>query len=103
MAGPRLTPGSFAHALATTAFPNPDASGPPAYQATVGFGSGEHTMVDDYAAFWFDLADNRGAANYQTQGDGMNVYQDFCYADVGRRWSATSWQRTDHFLSPACR
>jgi hypothetical protein len=50
MAGPILTPQTFAAGLAKTHFPNPPS---PFYEGRVGFET-DHTMVDDAALIWYD-------------------------------------------------
>lgn len=90
MAGPRLTPETFERALYETRFPNPGCAGPPYFQACVGFGPSDHSMVSDAAVVWFDPVGNppeyRGGA---AAGPG-----DWCYERRGRRYFAGGWPRS---------
>lgn len=82
MAGPNLTPESFKKGLMEAEFPNPGAGAAPYYQARVGFGPGNHTMIQDVALVWYDR---------QRKSDTLGVPGTLCYVDKGRRWSLTSW------------
>jgi hypothetical protein len=95
MAGPHLTPQTFQDALFRTRFPNPGADGPPWYQARVGFGPGNHSMIDTEAPVWWS---NSG------QGTGEGTAQTFCYVDHGRRYGIGEWPTGDlAFFRPPCR
>jgi hypothetical protein len=101
LAGPRLTPESFAEGLRSTTFPNPGAAAAPFYQATVGFEDGDASMTNDFNEFWFDPS-----TDWQTYSPqpGLNFYRTNCYVGLGRRWSGDSWPRTDAFYQErACR
>jgi hypothetical protein len=101
MAGPQLTPETFAEGLRTTRFPNPGAAGPPFYQGTVGFEDGDSVMVDDYTAFWLDT---RKSGQQVSNSTGINQYDAFCAVEFGRRWSEDTWPRKDGFYAPGvCR
>jgi hypothetical protein len=104
MAGPHLTPRTFAHALATTEFPNPGAGAAPSYQAAVSFQSGHHALVQDFAGFWFDTsatyADDLQASTRQQDYEASHA---FCYVDLGRRWQPDGWPRVDSFFQSTCR
>jgi hypothetical protein len=101
MAGPNLTPESFARGLHATKFPNPGAGGPPFYQGTVGFGAGDITMVDDMNAFWLDT---RVPGNTVSQTRNNNTSQFMCYANNGRRSFLNTWPTVDAFYEPGvCR
>jgi hypothetical protein len=67
LAGPRLTPDTFAGGLADTAFANPGGATRPLFQASVGFDDHDHAMVNDVALAWW-------------QG------KDFCLVGAGSRW-----------------
>ena len=58
LAGPNLTPETFAQGLASTTFPNPGAAGAPFFQATVGFDpaalAGGRDPVLGAALAWID-------------------------------------------------
>ncbi|HVT63522.1 MAG TPA: hypothetical protein VHD81_00005, partial [Mycobacteriales bacterium] len=101
MAGPKLTPETFAEGLHKTQFPNPGAGGPPFYQASVGFPGDDPFMVSDYTAYWLD--NRQSGANVETS-PGINEGAAFCEADRGRRWSTDDWPNQDVFYQPgACR
>lgn len=103
MAGSRLTASSFASGMATTTFPNPGAATAPAYQATVGFSHNSHTMIDDYAGFWFS-AQSSGAKSFQElETQSGNTWDQFCYVDRGSRWAGSTWPSHDGFKQGACR
>lgn len=55
MAGPHLTPQTFADALHRTVFPNPGADRGPYYQGRVGFEGGTYSMRQTASTFWYDL------------------------------------------------
>lgn len=82
MAGPNLTPHTFETGLFKTRFPNPRSGQAPYYQAHVGFGPGDHSMVDDYAAIWFDPS---ARSHYSGPGGAQ------CYIGRGTRWSLGWW------------
>jgi hypothetical protein len=86
MAGPRLDAASFERGLQSARFSNPRAGGPPYWQATVGFGPGDYSMVDDSALFWWDPGQRkvRGSAS----GDQTGTY---CYINQGQRWGSGGW------------
>lgn len=80
MAGPKLTPTTFAQGLHATTFPNPGAGADPYYQATVDFPGSETWMIRDFGVWWTDVT--KVAAN-KTYG--------LCFVDQGRRWNLGSW------------
>jgi len=80
MAGPNLTPQSFAKGLHDTEFPNPGAGAHPSYQAGVGFPGDEVWQQRDYAVWWPDTSKAPGPFGYE-----------LCFVDNGRRWSLGSW------------
>ena len=100
MAGPNLTPASFAEGLRTTTFPNPGGGTRPYFQATVGFGSGSSSMVQDFAGFWFDP---RTTYDTYAPQPALNYHKSNCYVALGRRWSVDSWPATDDFFDGGCR
>lgn len=95
LAGPDLTPESFARGLQAAQFPNPGAGEAPYYQAEVGF-AGRHTMTNDATLFWFDP---------QTPGTvDPTVPGAICYVDRGRRYALGSWPTSDPgFQAGSCR
>jgi hypothetical protein len=92
MAGPNLTPESFAAGLQSTAFPNPPDD--PTHAGAVGFLDGDHTMADTLVEYWWNdtaprpSSDERGA---------------FCYVDHGTRRRLGAWpQQKSPFFQPSC-
>lgn len=84
MAGPHLTPTTFAEGLATAKFPNPGAGAAPYWQARVGFGPNDYSMVDDVTAVWW----SETAPSYR----GTRPTAGWCYVDRGARLaSPTQW------------
>ena len=101
MAGPNLTPETFAQGLHDTHFPNPGAAGPPFYQGTVGFEDGDSVMVDDLTAFWLDT---RKTGQEVQNSTGVNEYDAFCAVGSGIRFSEDTWPRKDGYYAPGvCR
>ena len=100
MAGPRLTPESFAAGLQDTRFPNPGAGKAPSYQATVGFGPGDVAMTDDVNAFWLDT---RTSGAEVTASKNLNTQKATCYVELGRRFDPDDWPTTDGFYEGSCR
>jgi hypothetical protein len=101
MAGPHLTPPTFAAALHSTEFPNPGAGTRPYYQARVGFGDGQPIMVHDFNAWWIDPATN--AATLANDSVTYNPYRNLCYVGLGQRWAGSSWPTQDRWFQGACR
>lgn len=95
MAGPRLTPESFAEALEQTRFPNPGAAGPRWYQARVGFAPADHTFVDDLGVWWWD---NTVKSSWGEAGGGG-----LCYVQRGRRWLRGQWPADLELQQGPCR
>jgi hypothetical protein len=79
MAGPTLTPETLERGLQRTRFPNPNAGQAPYWQARVGFGPGDYSMVDDLALLWWDEA-ARNPNTYSGTGQ-------FCYIGRGTRYA----------------
>lgn len=77
-AGPDLTPESFAAGLESARFPNVEAGRAPYFQANVGFGSGNHTLVQDAALGWYRQF-KPDAAQYDA---GVRL----CFLKDGRRY-----------------
>ena len=95
LAGPELTPESFARGLHAARFPNPGAGGAPYFQARVGFAGPRHTMSSDAAMFWFD-PQRPGTIDPSVPGA-------ICYVDRGRRYALGSWPTGDPaFRTGAC-
>ena len=82
MAGPRLTPDSFAQGLMREEFPNPGAGGPPFYQASVSFGPSDHSAIDDAALVWLTTTQN---SNWFDRPGAK------CYVRSGVRYRLGTW------------
>ena len=100
MAGPHLTPETFAAALHTTEFPNPGAGGAPFYQARVGFPGDDPFMVSDFTAFWLDT---RRTGHEVETSPGINEALAFCEVGLGLRWDQDTWPSRDGYYSGGCR
>ena len=81
MAGPNLTPETFARGLQGTNFPNPEAETRP---GKVGF-DGDHSMMDDAVEFWWS---STAASPFPGGSPGA-----LCYVDGGRRYRKGEWPR----------
>jgi len=94
MAGPELTPETFARGrpdtpwpgLQGTRFPNPDTGD---YAGRVGFAN-DHSMVDDATVIWWswdhDEVSTWGNEVHRANGDRWRHSGAWCYADHGRRY-----------------
>ncbi|MHB8718504.1 MAG: hypothetical protein ACYDAC_06395 [Candidatus Dormibacteria bacterium] len=76
MAGPDLTPQTFAQGLWTTHFPNPPS---PINEGRVGFDNNSHTFVKDLTLYWYS-ASSQGAWGGQAAAN--------CYVNGGIRYRA---------------
>jgi hypothetical protein len=94
-AGPTLTPQTFQQGLYDTRFSNVGHGAAPYYQASVGFGPGDHSFYDDAAAIWW----NSAATSYTTNQGNPGAY---CYSHLGDRSSDWSQPRPA-FYSGQCR
>ncbi len=81
LAGPKLTPASFAAGLQRARFPNPNPGQPPYWQARVGF-AGDHTFINDASLVWADKSQPSTWAN---------VPGTLCYGNGGRRYTLGEW------------
>ncbi len=81
MAGPRLTATAFEKGLQATSFPNPGTGKSPYWQPEVGFGPGDHAMVNDFPLIYWSA--DAPQASAPTAG--------YCYLYRGARWSLGSW------------
>jgi len=88
MAGPHLTPQTFADALHRTVFPNPPS---PLQEGRAGFANGSYSMVMDTVMAWFD---NNAPSPLQADPPGS-----WCYVDAGRRYLDGQWPKTKHLPS----
>ena len=101
MAGPQLTPETFAEGLRKTEFPNPGAGTAPFFQGTVGFSGSDPVMVDDFTAFWLDTRTSGAQVSSSTA---LNQEKAFCMVGRGSRWLADGWPAADRFYEPGvCR
>ncbi|HVE75550.1 MAG TPA: hypothetical protein VND22_02155 [Actinomycetota bacterium] len=92
MAGPELTPQTFAAALARTKFPNPDHKNLP---GRVGFNDGDHGMMNDMAEIWWS---NDAQSPYPEEERGS-----WCYVEGGARRARGAFPRGDSvFFSGEC-
>ena len=85
-AGPDLTPDTFANALRTMRFPNPNAGAPPYWQPGVGFGRADPSFRNDYAIWWW--SEDAEAQQTVVGDDGRGS---FCYVDRGTRFTAETF------------
>jgi hypothetical protein len=94
MAGPDLTPQSFARGLWSTTFPNPDT---PTHAGHVGFQGGVYSMTQDAAEFW--VSDGTpGNSPYSDYS-----YRAVCYVDRGVRRSLGTFPKGgDPFFKGPC-
>lgn len=83
MAGPNLTPQTFASALQRTKFPYPPDD--PTKAGNVGF-AGDHSMTEDLAEFWWSET-AKSPLGYVSDGSVGAV----CYLDGGNRRRLGSW------------
>jgi hypothetical protein len=84
MAGPRLTPETFAAALEKTVFPNPDT---PHMQGHVGFSPRSHSMTIDAAEWWWSDTDQ---SPYTDESSGT-----ICYVEHGARRTLGKWPKRE--------
>lgn len=86
MAGPHLTPQSFASGLQNTTFPNPTVPQHPEGKVTIH--PGQHSYISDVSLLWFEPG--KPESSY---GDASS----FCYADFGTRFGTTDMPTKDLF------
>lgn len=89
MAGPNLTPETFAKGLQSAAWPNPPT---PKNPGKVTVGPGTHSYMEDAAAIWFDPAN---VSEYSGSGA-------FCYVQNGLRRRLGQWPATDGLFARPC-
>jgi hypothetical protein len=93
MAGPNLSPKTFADGLARTRFPNPNT---PLREGRVGFAGYTYSMTIDGAEFWFGAG--QPSPYPDTSGNGA-----ICYVNDGERHLAGQWPKGgDPFFSGPC-
>jgi hypothetical protein len=93
MAGPRLTPETFAQGLQRARFPNPGAGRAPYYQARVGFGPGDYTMTSGSAVSWW----SESAPAYS----GGGTKGGWCYVRRGARFERDWVDVSSELFDPA--
>ena len=95
MAGPHLTPETFAAGLLRTRWANPRAGAAPSFQAAVGFDNGRRTFIGDAAMFWHDPG-RQSTVDPQTTGA-------VCYVRRGLRYGLGQWPQGDQpFFTGPC-
>jgi len=95
MAGPHLTPSSFAAGLLRTRWANPGAGAPPYFQAAAGFDNGRRTLLDDASMIWHDPR-RRSTVDPDTTGA-------VCYIRRGQRHHLGTWpQAPQPFFTEPC-
>lgn len=101
LAGPKLTPATFAKGLQGTTFPDPGAGAPPYYQSGYGFGAGDYNGVQDYAVVWW--SDQAPPFNYVQGGNPESG--SFCLVGNGARFRPGAWPPIDSLFnaSAGCR
>ncbi len=85
LAGPELTPETFAQGLQRAQFANPGAGEAPFFQSRVGFAGPRHVMSVDASMFWFD-PQQPGTIDPSVPGA-------ICYVDRGRRYVLGAWPK----------
>lgn len=96
LAGPELTPETFAQGLQRARFPNPGAGGPPQFQAPMSYASG-FSARRDAAMFWYSTTDSGVIQPEQTGA--------ICYVNEGRRYRVGEFptEQQAWFESPCVR
>ena len=90
LAGPNLTPQTFAAGLLRTLWENPNAGAAPSFQARVGFDNARRTFIDDATMIWHD-PNRRSTVDPQNTGA-------VCYVRRGERRGASGangWRLDD--------
>jgi hypothetical protein len=91
MAGPKLTPQTFAAGLQRVRFPNPEH---PIQAGTVGFADGDHSMTNDGAEFWWSNADQ---SPYSGESQGA-----MCWVRGGRHFTDGQWDKSSPLFTGTC-
>lgn len=89
MAGPNLTPETFAKGLQTAAWPNPPTEKHP---GKVTVSNGTHSYMEDAAVIWFDPSNTS-----EYSGSGA-----FCYVDNGARRRLGAYPSRSGLFEPPC-
>jgi hypothetical protein len=90
MAGPNLTPQTFARGLQQARFPNPYS---PEMEGIVGFGRQNYAMTTDFFLSWWS---DSAPVVYADEGNGG-----WCYVGGGKRFTAATLQETKSQLLPS--
>jgi len=90
MAGPNLTPETFAAGLQKAKWPNPNH---PSMAGRVTVSPGTHSYMEDAAAIWWDPSGN--SPEYGTSGN-------FCYVENGKRRSFGKYPRDTGLFQRPC-
>ncbi|HVM19987.1 MAG TPA: hypothetical protein VM307_08505 [Egibacteraceae bacterium] len=94
LAGPNLTPETFAQGLQSADFPNPGAGGPPNYQPAVSY-EGRYTATDSASLYFYDP---------NTPGNVDPGYPGaVCYVNEGRRYRVGSYPTSRQDFFGRCR
>jgi hypothetical protein len=96
LAGPHLTPETFAAGLHQAEFPNPGCNGPPYYQACVGFQGGSHSMQQSFGQIFWDPSAPNNDLSPSTAGA-------YCYVAAGTRRTLANWAGPDRYGNSTCR
>lgn len=89
LAGPNLTPETFAKGLQSAAWPNPPTE---KFPGKVTVREGTHSYMEDAAAIWFDPANTS-----EYSGSGA-----FCYVQNGSRRNLGRWPANDGLFQRPC-
>jgi len=89
MAGPNLTPESFAKGLQNASWPNPPTE---KWPGKVTVSPGTHSYMEDATAIWWD---NSNVSEYSGAGA-------FCYVENGRRRQLGRWPADDMLFKRPC-
>lgn len=97
LAGPNLTPESFASGLQRARFPNPSHGVAPYWQGQVGFDlPADHSLVNDFKLMWWYAANDQ--SGYARTGTGG-----LCKVEQGVRARAGTWpERRRALFEPPC-
>jgi hypothetical protein len=95
MAGPHLTPATFAQGMVKAHYPEPGSGTAPLYYSGGGF-KNDHSMVEDASMIWWSPTD---------EGYTTNVRRGtFCYIAHGQRYGLGQWPSGDEpFFQEPCK
>ncbi|MCA1840294.1 MAG: hypothetical protein ABR507_02375 [Actinomycetota bacterium] len=96
MAGPHLTPETFAQGMTKAGFPASGSGNDPLYYPGGGFSANDHSMVDDASMIWWSKNDEGYTTNVRVGT--------FCYVDHGKRYGLGQWPSGDQpFFQGSCK